>query len=59
MTTGEQIKKASEGAKKSTDKVVDAIEDKINEVTDAVEGALRRAGDRIHKAAGGPESPEK
>lgn len=59
MTAGEGIKKAGESTKATTDRVVDAVEDKINEVTDAVEDALHRAGDRIHKAASQPESPKK
>ncbi|SDY52695.1 hypothetical protein [Herbiconiux ginsengi] len=51
MTAGENIKKGAENTKNVTDKVVDAVEEKVNQVTDAVEGAFHKAGDKIHAAA--------
>lgn len=55
MTAGESIKDAGENSSKVTDRVVDAVEDKVNSVTDVVEDALRTAADQIHKAASQPE----
>ncbi len=52
MTAGEGIKKGAEGTKNVTDKVVDAVEGKINDVTDTVEHALKAAGGKVHEAAG-------
>ncbi len=59
MTAGEGIKKAGDGTKNVTDRVVDAVEGKVNQVTDAVEGALHHAGDKIHESAGQPETAAK
>jgi hypothetical protein len=53
MTAGESIKKAAQGTKNVTDRVVDAVEDKVDDVSDTVQDALQKAGDKIHKAAGG------
>jgi hypothetical protein len=39
MSVGDNIKSASEGASHLTQRVVDAIEKKVNDVTEAVEGA--------------------
>lgn len=58
MTAGEGIKKAGKGVKNVTDRVVDAVEGKVNEVTDIVQDALHRSGENIHKAAGQPETPQ-
>jgi hypothetical protein len=52
MTAGEGIKKGAAGAKNVTEKSVDAVEKKIDEVTDTVEHALRTAADKIHEQAG-------
>jgi hypothetical protein len=52
MTAGDSIKHAAEGTKKVTDRVVDAVETKVNEVTDTVQEALKGAGDKVHHAAG-------
>ena len=51
MTAGEGVKKAAEGAKNVTDRVVDAVEAKINQATDAVEDAVHRGGAKVHEAA--------
>ncbi|CAN5322990.1 hypothetical protein BH09ACT6_BH09ACT6_03330 [soil metagenome] len=51
MTAGESIKKGAEGTKNLTDKIVDAVEGKINDITDSVEKGLQAAGDKIHEAA--------
>jgi hypothetical protein len=59
MTTGEGIKKAGERAKDVTDRVVDAVEGKVNDLTDVVEGALDRTGTKVHEAAGRPETDDK
>ncbi|HEY0117206.1 MAG TPA: hypothetical protein VGC04_00325 [Cellulomonas sp.] len=53
MTAGDSIKHAAEGAKNVTDRVVEAVQDKINDATDAVEDAVRDATNKIHLAAGG------
>lgn len=53
MTAGDSIKKAGQATKNVTDRVVDAVEGKINDVTDAVQDTLREAGNKIHQAAGG------
>jgi hypothetical protein len=54
MTAGEGIKKGAEGTKNVTDKVVDSVEKKINDVTDAVaKGIHRSASEREN------EPPEK
>lgn len=53
MTAGDSIKHAAEGAKNVTDRVVDAVQGKVNDATDAVQDAVREAGDKIHLAAGG------
>lgn len=58
MTAGEGIKKAAEGTKNVTGRVVDAVEDKVNEVTDTVQHALHRSGENIHEAAGQPKTPK-
>ncbi len=58
MTAGEGIKKAGEATKNLTDRVVDAVEDKVNEVTDIVQDALHRSGENIHKAAGQSETSQ-
>ncbi len=52
MTAGEGIKKGAAGTKHVTDKSVDAVEAKVNEVTDTVAGALNTAADKIHDQAG-------
>ena len=52
MTAGESIKKSAEAAKDVTDKTVDAVDDKINELTDTVAGALKDVADKIHHQAG-------
>jgi len=53
MTAEDSVKHAAEGTKNAADRVVDTVEGKINDVTDAVEEAMRDAGDKIHRAAGG------
>lgn len=60
MTTGQGVKKAGERAKDVTDRTVDAVEGKINDLTDAIEGALHRTGTKVHEAAGrpGPDDEE-
>jgi len=52
MTAGEGIKKGAEGTKDVTDKSVNAVEAKIDEVTDTVENALKTAAGSIHRQAG-------
>lgn len=59
MTAGEGVKKAGERAKDVTSRTVDAVQDKINDLTDAIEGAFHRSGTKIHEAAGQPETDEK
>ena len=59
MTSGEGVKKASQQAKDVTDRTVDAVEGKINTVTDAIEGAFHRTGSKIHEAAGRSETEDK
>lgn len=56
MTAGDSIKKAAQGTKNVTERVVDAVEGTINDVTDSVQGAVQHAGDKIHSAAGGEAS---
>ncbi len=53
MNVGDSIKKAAEGTKNVTERVVDAVEGKINDVTDAVQDTFRDAGNKVHEAAGG------
>ncbi len=53
MTAGDSFKHAADGTKNVTDTVVDAVEGKINQVTDVVQDALQTAGDKIHGAVGG------
>ncbi|NNC12111.1 hypothetical protein HII28_09500 [Planctomonas sp. JC2975] len=52
MTAGDGIKKGAEGTKNVTDKVVDSVEKKINDVTDAVARG-------IHRGASQSDMPEK
>lgn len=52
MTAGDRIKRAAEGTKNVTGRVVDAVETKINDVTDTVQDAVHDAGDRVHDVAG-------
>lgn len=52
MTAGESIKKGAATARRVTDRVVDAVEDRVDDVTEAVEGALHTAGEKIHHVAG-------
>lgn len=52
MTVGDSIKRAAQGTKNVTDKVVDAVESKISDVTDTIHDAAYDASDRIHKATG-------
>lgn len=52
MTAGEGVKKGAEGTKNVTDRVVDSVEKKINDVTNSVSHALGAAADGVHHAAG-------
>lgn len=52
MTAGESFKKGAASARRVTDRVVDAVEDRVDDVTEAVEGALHTAGEKIHHVAG-------
>lgn len=58
MTAGKGIKKAAEGTKKTTEHVVDAVEGKVNDVTDTAQSALKKAADKVHGAAGQPEKKD-
>jgi len=51
MTAGEGIKKGAEGTKNVTDRVVDSVEKKINDVTSSVNHGLGAAADAVHHAA--------
>ncbi len=57
MTAGEGIKKTAEGTKKVTDRVVDAVEDKVADVTDG--GAVHRGADKVRGAASHDSESEK
>jgi hypothetical protein len=59
MTAGESIKKSAEGAKNVTDTSVDAVETKVNEITDTVESAVKSVADKIHHQAGQDKSHDK
>ncbi|MHA7984892.1 hypothetical protein ACX9R5_03720 [Rathayibacter sp. CAU 1779] len=59
MTAGESLKKSAEGTKNVTDRVVDSVEKKINDVTDTVSHAMGSAADGIHHAASQDQSPKK
>ncbi len=52
MSVGDHIKSASEGASHLTQRVVDAIEKKVDAITGAVEGATAGAGKRVRDLAG-------
>ncbi len=52
MTAGEGIKKGAEGAKNVTEKSVDAVGAKVNEITTTVSDALGTAAEKIHAQAG-------
>ncbi len=52
MTAGDGIKHGAEGAKNVTDKVVDSVEQKIDEVATTVGGALGSATEAIRHAVG-------
>ncbi len=58
MTAGEGIKTGAEATKNDTDRAVDAVEAKVNEVTDTVADALNTAGEKIHAAAGKPSKEQ-
>lgn len=55
MTVGDNIKRAAQGTKNVTEAVVDAVETKVNDVTDTVQDALHDAGEKIHGAVGQDE----
>jgi len=55
MTVGDSIKRAAQGTKNVTEKVVDAVETKVSDVTDTVQDALHDAGEKIHGAVGRDE----
>lgn len=55
MTVGDSVKRAAEGTKNVTEKVVDAVEAKVSDVTDTVENAVHGAGEKIHGAVGRDE----
>ena len=40
MTVGDSIKRAAQGTKNVTEKVVDAVETKVSDVTDTVQDAV-------------------
>ncbi|WP_251439850.1 hypothetical protein [Microbacterium sp. USTB-Y] len=52
MSVGDHIKSASENASNLTKRVVDAVENKVDDVTEAVEGAAQAAGEKIRHVAG-------
>ncbi len=54
MTAGEGIKKGAEGTKPVTDRVVNAVEGKINDVTDMPGTGVRTAGTKAHGAVAQP-----
>ena len=58
MTAGEGIKRGAEGTKNVTDKTVDAVENKVNDVTSAVGHAMESAVNSVHRAASKPREPK-
>lgn len=56
MTVGDGIKRAAQATKNVTEKVVDVVEAKVNDVTDAVEGSIHTVGEKIHRAVGRDEA---
>ncbi len=58
MSVGDHIKSASDGASDLTKRVVDAVEKKVDDVTEAVEGAARAVGDKVRDIAGSGDPHE-
>jgi len=52
MSVGDHIKSASEGASHLTQRVVDAIEKKVNDITEAVEDAAATTAKKVRDIAG-------
>ncbi|MFJ6547437.1 hypothetical protein [Microbacterium sp. NPDC091676] len=52
MSVGDHIKAASEGASHLTQRVVDAVERRVNDATTAVESATGTTGEKIREIIG-------
>ncbi len=59
MTVGDSIKRAAQGTKNVTEKVVDAVETTVSDVTDTAQDALHNAGEKIQGAVGHDEDKQK
>jgi hypothetical protein len=58
MSVGDHIKSASEGASHLTQRIVDAVENKVNDVTDAVEDAAHAVGKKVRDIAGSDDTKD-